>query len=169
MKTLRFLLVAALLGACDGDDPEAPDLDVRGNYTLTELSFDPMGSLPTIDLRARTTATIPRLVLVSGGRGQLIFEQPASGLITTAEATYSITTDDDVRIDFGENASLQRSVFLSRRMTFSYDGVARALQFAGSSPDGVDRQRLLALVPEWTQEQLFDPVPGTLRVEYRAN
>ena len=67
MKAMRFLLLAGLLGGCDGDDPAAPDLDVRGNYTLTELTFDPQGLLPNIDLRARITTTIPLLVLVTNG------------------------------------------------------------------------------------------------------
>jgi hypothetical protein len=169
MKTLRIVMAAALLSACDGDsEPLIPDIDVRGNYALTELSFDPQGSLPNVDLRARTSLTIPRLVLVSDGRAQLIFEDPSTGLVSTADAVYAITPQGDVRVDFGESATAQRGIFLSRRMTFTYDQSIRSLIFAGSSPDGVDRQRLVALVPEWAQEQLFDPVPGTLRVVYRA-
>lgn len=168
MKITPFLLAAALLVGCGDSEPLAPNLDVRGNYTLAEMSFDPQGTLPNMDLLARVTTTIPRLVLVSDGRAQLIFEDPSTGLVSTADASYSITRDGGVRVDFGDNSSLQRGTFLSRRMTFTYDEAARALTFAGTSPDGVDRQRLLALVPEWSQEQLFDPVPGTLRVVYRV-
>ena len=168
MKAMRFLLLAGLLGGCDGDDPAAPDLDVRGNYTLTELTFDPQGLLPNIDLRARITTTIPLLVLVTNGRAQLIFEDLSTGLVTTADASYTITREGGVRVDFGESSSLQRGTFLSRSMTFTYDEGARSLTFAGTSPDGIDRQRLLTLAPEWSQEQLFDPVPGTLRVVYRV-
>lgn len=168
MKIWWLIVVPALLSACDSDDPLSPDIDVRGNYTLAELSFDPQGLLPNVDLRARITTTIPRLVLVSDGRAQLVFQDPASGLVTTADASYAITRDGAVRIDFGGSSSLQRNMFLSQRMNFTYDEADRSLTFAGTSPDGVDRQRLLTLVPEWSPEQLFDPVPGTLRVVYRV-
>ena len=167
LQTLALLLAAALLGACDGEDLLVPDLDVRGNYTLMELGFDPQGSLPTVDLRARITS-IPRLVLATNRRAQLVFEDPSTGLVTTADATYAITPAGDVTVDFGESSSLQRGMLLSKRMTFDYDEAGRSLSFAGTSPDGVDRQRLLALVPEWSQEQLFNPVPGALRVVYRV-
>lgn len=170
MKPLSLLLLATVLVACDDDaNPFIPQLDVRGNYSLHELTFDPQGTLPQIDLRARTTSTIPRLVLVAGGRAQLVFEDPATGLVTTADAGYSITSAGDVRVDFDAGSSLYRGAFLSRQMTFAYDSAQRSLTFTGTSPDGVDRTRLIALVPEWEDEQLFDPVPGTLRVVYRAS
>ena len=168
MKSLRLLLAAALLGACEGNDPIVPDLDVRGTYTLMELSFDPQGSLPNVDLLVRLTTSIPRLVMANNGRAQLVFEDPTTGLVTTADATYAITRAGDVTVDFGESSSLQRATFLSKRMTFDYDEAGRSLTFAGTSPDGVDRQRLLAVVPEWSDEQLFNPVPGTLRAVYRV-
>src|SRR3712207_4656723 len=105
MKTVRLLILGALLLGCDGDELAAPDIDVRGNYTLTELTFDPQGSLPQIDLRARTTGSVPRLVLVNAGRAQLVFEDPETGLVTTANADYSITNSGDVRVDFDEGGS----------------------------------------------------------------
>lgn len=170
MKPLHFLLAAALLCGCDDDsDPTAPDLDVSGNYSLATLTFDPQGSLPAVDLRARITGTVPRLVLVNDGRAQLVFEDPSTGLVTTAGASYSITSSGDVSVTFDAASSMYRGTFLSRRMTFAYDSVQRALTFAGASPDGIDRQRLVSAVPEWSQEQLFDPVPGTLQVIYRVN
>ncbi len=168
MKSLSLLLAAALLGACEGNDPIVPDLDVRGTYTLMELSFDPQGSLPNVDLLVRLATSIPRLVMANNGRAQLVFEDPATGLVTTAAATYAITRSGEVTVDFGESSSLQRATFLSKRMTFDYDEAGRSLTFAGTSPDGVDRQRLLAVVPEWSDEQLFNPVPGTLRAVYRV-
>jgi hypothetical protein len=170
MKALQFLLAAALLCGCDDDsDPTAPDLDVRGNYSLAALTFDPQGSLPAVDLLARITGSIPRLVLVTGGRAQLVFEDPSTGLVTTADASYSITNSGDVSVSFDEGSTMYRGSFLSRRMTFAYDSAQRSLTFAGASPDGIDRQRLLAVVPEWAQEQLFDPVPGSLQVIFRVD
>ena len=170
MKALHFMLAAALLGGCgDDSDPAAPDLDVRGNYAMAELTFDPQGSLPGVDLRARISRNVPRLVLATDGRAQLVFEDPATGLVTTANASYTIAEPNRVSVSFDEASTMYRGSFLSRRMTFTYDPSQRTLVFAGASPDGVDRQRLLAAVPEWAQEQLFDPVPGTLQVIFRAS
>jgi hypothetical protein len=169
MKTVPLLLLAAVLLGCEGDDPSAPEIDVRGNYTLTELTFDPQGSLPQIDLRTRISGSLPRLVLVTAGRAQLVFEEPTTGLVTTANANYAITSAGGVRVDFEEAGSLYRGTFLSRNMTFAYDSIQRSLTFSGTSPDGVDRARLIALAPELQGEQLFDPVPGTLRVVYRVS
>lgn len=168
-NVLALLLLAVLPSACDDDDgPVAPDLDVRGNYALAELSFDPQGSLPAVDLLARIPSTIPRLVLATNERAQLVYEDLSTGLVTTAAASYAITTAGDVRVTFDEG-SLHRGSFLSRTMTFTFGEQPRTLTFAGASPDGIDLQRLLRLVPEWKEEQLFDPVPGTLRVVYRVN
>jgi hypothetical protein len=170
MKALPLLVAAVLLAGCDDDSNPTvpPDLDVRGNYSLTTLTFDPQGSLPAVDLRARITGTVPRLVLVNDGRAQLVFEDPSTGLVTTANASYSITSAGDVSVTFDETSTLHRGSFLSRRMTFVYDSAQHTLAFTGASPDGIDRQRLIAAVPEWSQEQLFDPVPGTLQVIYRV-
>lgn len=169
MRLQHFLLAAALLSACDSaSDPATPQLDVRGSYSLTSLTFDPQGTLPAVDLRARITGSIPRLVLVNDGRAQLIYEDQSTGLVTTADASYSITRTGAVTISFDEGSTMYRGSFLSRRMTFTYDAAQRSLTFAGASPDGIDRQRLVAIVPEWADEQLFDPVPGTLQVVYRV-
>lgn len=168
-KVLALLLVTALPIACDDDDgPVAPNLDVRGNYALAELSFDPQGSLPAVDLLARIQTTVPRLVLATNRRAQLVYEDLSTGLVTTADASYEITIAGDVRVTF-EQGSLYRGSFLSRVMTFTFTEQPRTLTFNGTSPDGIDLDRLLRLVPEWREEQLFDPVPGTLRVVYRVN
>lgn len=171
MRTLAIALFVPFLLACDGNGGTTgiPDIDVRGSYQLTELSFDPQGSLPAVDVRARLTGTIPRLVLALAGRAQLVYEDPSTGLVTTVDASYRLTRDGDVRIDFPASTSLQSGIFLSRSMVFAYDEETRSLTFEGTSPDGVSRQQLIALVPEWAQEQLFDPVPGSLRVVYRVN
>ena len=169
MKALPFLLAAAVVCGCDGDsDPTAPDIDVRGNYSLTELAFDPQGSLPAMDLLARIAeTTIPRLVLATSGRAQLVAEDPSTGLITTADASYAVLDSTHVRVTFAEASTSHEVSFLSRRMTFTYDPATRTLTFAAASPDGITRSRLLQAVPEWQQEQLLDPVPGTLHVTFR--
>ena len=141
---------------------------MRGNYTLTELTFDPQGSLPTTDLRSRIVVNVPRLVLANSGLAQLVAEDPATGLVTTAGATYAVLDSTHVRVTFDEGETMFRGSFLSRRMTFTYDPTSRTLSFDGASPDGVDRQRLIATVPEWQQEQLLNPVPGTLHIVFRA-
>ena len=167
MKAAPYLLAVALLSGCGDSDPTAPRVDVRGNYTLTELTFDPQGSLPATDLRSRIEVTIPRLVLANNGLAQLIAEDPATGLVTTADASYPVLDSTHVRVTFDEGETMFRGSFLSRRMTFDYNHSARTLTFSGASPDGVDRARLIATVPEWQQEQLLDPVPGTLHVVFR--
>ncbi|CAN5240108.1 hypothetical protein BH23GEM2_BH23GEM2_19100 [soil metagenome] len=50
-------------------------------------------------------------------------------------------------------------------MTFAFVSPG-TLTFDGESPDGVDRQRLVQLVPEWQGEQLLDPVPGRLIIVF---
>lgn len=167
-RILAVLAAATLLAACDDNGTNPPDLNVRGTYLLTELSFDPQGSLPAVDLLARLqTATIPRLVIGTSGRAQLVFENPSSGLITIAPASYDITSAGDVRIDFGSGSNtLYRTVMLSEEMTFAFDSTAHTLRFSAESPDGIDRESLLDLVPEWVGEQLFDPVPGLLIVNF---
>lgn len=168
-KSLAVLAAAALLAGCgDSFGPDGPGLDVRGTYLLTALSFDPQGSLPAVDLLARLeTATIPRLVIGTGGRAQLVFENPNTGLITIANASYTTSGTSTVRFDFGSGSNtLYRNVLLSERMTFGFDESTNLLTFTGEAPDGIDRTRLLQLVPEWAGEQLFDPVPGALTVQF---
>src|SRR5690606_5131219 len=117
--------------AC-GDDTNpvgVPDLDVRGNYQLMELSFDPQGSLPDVDLRARITGTVPRLVLANSGRAQLVYEDPTTGLVTTVDATYELTSTGGVRLTFPTSTSLQGGIFLSRVMIFAYDQEQKSLTF----------------------------------------
>jgi hypothetical protein len=171
MKRILFALTAAVLTAACGDtsDPiQIIDVDVRGSYDLTVLKFDPQGVLPEVDLKTRVTGTIPRLTLANDGQAQLVFVDPETGLVTVSNATYDVTNAGDVRIDFGSAATLYSKVLLSRTMTFDYTTETRTLAFAAASPDGVTRARLLQLVPEWQNEQLLDPVPGTLTVTFRV-
>lgn len=162
MRRLLCAIAAASALSCGGDPSTPSRPEVAGTYTLTQLVFDPQGVLPAVDIRARLGGMAPRLVLAPAGEAQLIFEDPATGLITTVDGRYT-TPQGGVRMDFGEGAEF-RSVLLSRRMTFTSG--ATALTFDGDAPDGVLRQRLLQLVPEWSTEQLLDPVPGRLTVTF---
>jgi hypothetical protein len=162
-RGLSLLVVAVLAAtvACSADPSGPSRTELAGTYRLTELRFDPQGTLTEVELLSRmTAANVPRLVLAPGGEAQLIFEDPATGLVTTSDGVYS-TPQVGARIDFGTGTAY-RAVLLSRRMTFTYSAAAGTLSFDAVAPDGVDRARLRELAPEWADEQLLDPVPGEL-------
>lgn len=157
--------VAVMLMASCGGDPSSPSRqDVAGTYVLTTLSFDPQGVLPEVELLGRLQGNAPRLILAPAGEAQLVFQDPATGLFTVVDGSYS-TPQEGVRVDFGSSTTSYRNVLLSRRMTFSDSGTG-VLTFDGAPPDGVDRDRLVQLVPEFADEQLIDPVPGVLVVVF---
>jgi hypothetical protein len=162
MRRSGLIVPILLLFAC-GDASGPSSDEFVGTYLVTTLTFDPQGVLPAVDILARLEGDVPRLVLAREGQAQLVFEDPATGLITTADGTYS-TPDAGVRVDFGTDTAF-RTVLLSRRMTFSAVGET-ALTFDASAPDGVDRDRLLQLAPEFAGEQLLDPVPGQLTIVF---
>jgi hypothetical protein len=161
MRNLLAAVVAATLVACGGDPSSPSRPEVAGTYLMTQLRFDPQGVLPAVDVLARLGGSAPRLVLAPGGEAQLIFEDPATGLVTTTTGRYT-TPQSGVRIDFGEGTGY-RAVLFSRRMDFVGQ---TSITFDAAAPDGVSRQRLLQLVPEWSGEQLLDPVPGRLTVTF---
>ncbi len=130
---------------------------------MTALSFDPQGSLPNTAI-LQTLGETPQLTLTSDNAAQILFRDPVTTLFITVNGTFR-TTADGVRIDFNAN-SQYRQLLLSRRMEFVFNGVANTLTFAADSPDGVDRARLIALVPAWANEQLLSPVPGALTVRF---
>lgn len=167
-KPIRFGIVGAVVAiACSGDPSGPSRPEIAGTYTLTELRFDPQGSLPEVDILSRLgAANVPRLVLAPLGDAQLVFEDPATGLLTIVSGRYS-TPSEGARIDFGTNTAYNR-VLLSRRMVLAFSPPG-TLTFDGESPDGVDRQRLLHLVPEWSDEQLLDPVPGRLVIVFERS
>ncbi len=165
---IRFLVVAlpALFAAGCDDSPTEPEgipiAEVIGSYDLTTLTFDPQGSLPESDVRARLGADNVQLILASNRSAQIVYQDPLSGLFTTITATFR-TTATGVRIDFN-SGSPYRQLLLSRQMEFTRSGAS--LTFAGDSPDGVARDRLIELVPDFEGEQLLDPTPGTLQVTF---
>jgi hypothetical protein len=163
MRRIGLGLVVFLLMGCGGDAAGPARPDVSGTYLLTALAFDPQGVLPEVDLLPRLSGDLPRLVLAPAGQAQVVFEDPATGLVTVANGTYS-TTQNGVHLDFGADGAY-RNVLLSRRMTFE-SGAGGTLTFMGAAPDGVSRQRLVQLVPEFAGEQLLDPVPGQLTVVF---
>jgi hypothetical protein len=163
MRRIGLGLVVFLLMGCGGDAAGPARPDVAGTYFLTALAFDPQGVLPEVDILPRLSGDVPRLVLAPAGEAQLVFEDPATGLISVANGTYS-TPQDGVRLDFGADGAY-RNVLLSRRMTFA-SGAGGTMTFVGTAPDGVSRQRLVQLVPEFADEQLLDPVPGQLTVVF---
>jgi hypothetical protein len=161
-QTAVLLIATALLGACGGDPASPTRPEVAGTYALTELRFDPQGILPDVDLRARLDLTDVVLVLAPGGEVELRWIDPATGLSGMARGIYS-TPVGGARIHFDSRPVL---LALSSRMTFDHDSGAGTLLFDAPAPDGVDRQRLRQLVPEWSDEPLVDPVPGHLVVRF---
>ena len=162
MRRAGLILPVLLLFAC-GDASGPSRSEFAGTYVVTTLTFDPQGVLPAVDILARLEGDVPRLVLAPAGEAQLVFEDPETGLITTSNGTYS-TPESGVRINFGTGTAF-RSVLLSRRMDFTAVDET-ALTFDAEAPDGVDRQRLLQLAPEFAGEQLLDPVPGQLTIVF---
>ncbi len=163
-RTLALLTGTALLMACGGDPSGPARTDRAGTYHLTELRFDPQGVLPEVDLLTRLDVTGVQLSLSEDGRAQLLFQEPGTGFVTVVEGTYS-TPDIGARIHFLASPALRRAMIPSR-LTYTYSPAEGTLAFDDEAPDGVDRQRLLQLVPEWSGEQLLDPVPGRLTLVF---
>lgn len=165
------LLMLPVLAGCGGDsspiEPERPD--VTGTYTLTDLWFDPQGSLPDINLMARLEGPLPSLVLAANGQAQLVSRDPQTGLVAVAGATYTFTPANKVQFTFEAGSTLHAQTFLANAMQFTFVEPPRTLLFDATVPGGgISRAALLRLVPEWEDEQLFDPVPGDLTVVYRV-
>lgn len=173
MRALPAMVVTVLtLAACGDDDgtrPNVPDLtraDVAGIYQMTELSFDPQGSLPATDLLERLdSANLPQLVIASDKDSlQMIFREPG-GLFRTPAGGYELG-DDGITVTMA-NASEPAELLLPRTIAYLFDEGAETLRFLGPVP--ADTARLFALVPEWSGEPVTNPLPGTLGVTWTRN
>lgn len=167
--SLPLLALAAGLAftvGCGGDKSSVTGLDMEdlaGTYSLIRLSFDPQGALPETDILA-ALGTSPDLIVTTNYQAQIIYQDPISGLFTTISATTK-TTKTGLRLSFAGN-SAYADLLLSRTMELTFSEAAGTLSFDDESPDGVRRQRLTRLIQVWEGEQLFDPVPGRLRVTF---
>lgn len=164
IRTIAVVVATAILWGCSGDPSGPSRPEVAGTYALTEFSFDPQGSIVEEDLLARLDVTDVQLVLAPDGQAQLRYVNPTTGLLTTVGATYSTPTDG-ARVHFTSGPAL-RTVLLPSQITFTYAEQDGTLRFDDTAPTGLDRERLLELVPEWSDEQLLNPVPGHLVVEF---
>ncbi|MEQ9569751.1 MAG: hypothetical protein RLN75_06135 [Longimicrobiales bacterium] len=168
---VRAFVFASLLGllagagACGDSSTEPEGIDVAlvvGTYDLSVLRFDPQGSLPATDLLGALGQDNVQLILTSGRTAQVVYQDPITDIFTTIAGTFR-TTETGVRIDFASNSSYRELLF-SRRMEFDLSGTT--LTFDAEAPDGVQRARLIELVPAFEGEQLLDPTPGVLRVVF---
>jgi hypothetical protein len=165
---IAIALAGLMVAAACGDSTSEPTLDIAdmaGTYALTQLTFDPQGILPETDIRT-ALGTSPQLIVTINRTAQILYQDPVSGLFVTIPASVRATATG-LRIDF-ESGSAYPGLLLSRRMDFTFAAGARMLSFNGGAPDGVGRSRLVQLVPAWANEQLLDPVPGTLRVNFQV-
>ena len=172
-KVWALVAGAVMLGACgddDGSGPGTPDLtraDVAGQYEMTQLTFDPQGSLPVVDLLARLDpANLPEL-LVSSTRDslQLLFRDPDGGLARIVPGGYDLG-DTSIDIELS-NATDPAKLLMPRELRLSFDEEAGTLGFVGSV--SADTTRLFDLVPEWSGEPVTNPLPGTLSVTFTRN
>lgn len=172
MRSKVWALVAGALfvGACGDDDssgPDEPDLtraDVAGQYEMTQLAFDPQGSLPEVDLLERLDpVNLPDLILASNEDSlQLVFRDPDGGLVRTVPGGYDLgDTSVDVEL---VNAAEPAKLLLPSSVRYQFDADAETLSFTGAIQ--ADTTRLFVLVPEWSGEPVTNPLPGTLKVTF---
>jgi len=155
------------LAACQTSDVVGIEVgEVTGTYTMTVLRFDPQGVLPESNVLP-ALGEAPQLNLTAAGQAQISYRDPATTLLVTVPGTF-VTTPTGVRISFA-NASPYPQLLLSQRTELTFTAASGTLGFDGPAPDGVNRARLVQLVPTLAGEQLLDPTPGTLRVAFTRN
>lgn len=165
-RNVTLAAAVLVLAACSSNSPTEPGLprsEVTGTYTLTTLSFDPDGSLPSYQIASRLSSNPPTLILTNLGVAQVSYLDPVTNVLSTANGTYT-TTATQVRINFNSGQPYD-GLLLMQRMNFDYTSPG-VLSFAGTATPGVSRAALQALVPELANEQLLDPTPGTLEVVF---
>lgn len=159
-------LVVAM-AACDSEST-GPDLgrsEVAGTYDLTTLAFDPQGSLAEVSLEDRFGGVLdPQLILSANGNVQLFYTDPVTGLGRTVNGTFT-TTSTGARITFAQSGTFGE-IFFPRTLQLGFNATAGTLEFTGSAGSSIARDRLVGLVPALADEQLLDPVPGTLRIVF---
>ena len=165
------VVLAMALGACDDDPsrPDDPDLtraDVAGVYDMTELSFDPQGSLPSVNLLARVSAAqVPELIVAADEDSlQLVFRLEGS-LLRVVRGSYDLG-DDGISVELA-NATEPAEILIPRDLAYAFDEQAETLRFSGTI--SADTTRLFTLVPEWSGEPVTNPLPGTLSVTFTRN
>lgn len=166
---LAFLALAVVLAACgDRATSTGPTLDptlVEGFYTPTVLSFDPQGSLPVANLLDAIGQEVqPYLFIGTDGRFTFLFVDQQTGRPALVEGSFKML-EDGIRLSF-DNTSDAATLLLPQNLDLTFDQNAGTLSFSGSIQ--APRSRLFQLVPDWQNEPLTDPVPGTLTVEFTA-
>lgn len=170
-KVWALVAGALVMGACGDDDPSRPDepdltrADVAGQYEMTQLSFDPQGSLPEVDLLARLdNSDLPDLRLYSTEDSvQLVFIDPEDDVaLRIVPGTYDLG-DEDVTIQLESSLDASR-LLLPPQLRYGFDPENETLAFTGTIQ--ADTTRLFALVPEWSGEPVTNPLPGTLSVRF---
>ncbi|MBT8397644.1 MAG: hypothetical protein KJN92_11790 [Gemmatimonadetes bacterium] len=171
LRPMLVLLVLAgaltCTGGCGGDGSSVTGLDMEdlvGTYSLTKLSFDPQGALPEADILG-ALGTVPELIVTTNNQAQIVYRDPISALFSTISASTK-ATKTGLRVSFGGN-SAYADLLLARSMDLVFSEAPGTLSFDDESPDGVRRQKLTRLIQDWVGEQLFDPVPGRLRVTFQ--
>ncbi len=164
---LPGLLALAALAACGSDrSTTGPTLDaslVEGFYTPTVLSFDPQGSLPPTNLLDAIGQQIqPYLFVGTDGRFMFLFIDNQTKLPALVEGSYR-TIENGIRLSFN-NANQAEMLLLPKDLDLTFDQNAGTLSFSGTIQAPL--ARLFQLVPDWQNEPLADPVPGTLTVEF---
>ncbi|HEX6939272.1 MAG TPA: hypothetical protein VF158_07655 [Longimicrobiales bacterium] len=168
-RPLWMVLVgaAAVAGGCsDEGSPLEPTLEpdvVAGVYDITRMTFDPDGSIPEVDIAQRLDPTVrPQLVVALDLTFQLAYIDPATKKIITVDGEYE-TLVDGIRLKFPSRDASQQ-ILLPPELDLVYAAEAATLAFQG----GVDADlaRLVALAPEYAEEQFPDPVRGELDIEF---
>lgn len=167
LMTLAVGAGLLFMAGCGDDSSSVTGLQLEtvvGTYSLTELFFDPQGALPETDILDALGAA-PELRVTANKQAQIVYQDPVSGFFTTISATAK-TTKTVLRLTFA-GTSVYADLLLSRTMDFSFSEATGTLSFDDDSTTGVRRQKLIRLIPALESEQLFDPVPGRLRVTFQ--